>query len=689
MCTVSIIIPAHNAAPWIAATLGSVLRQTWGDFECLLIDDGSTDATVDVVEQFGDPRVRVVRGPRGGVSAARNVGLRLARGRHVTFLDSDDLWAPDFLASLLAPLEANPALQLAYCRYVMFHDGSDVEKVAVWTNVQRTGNIWWDMLRDAQFCMGTWVARRELVVRAGFFDESLAMAEDRDFLLRLLALACAQNAGCAVSVPRTLLFYRQRKGSGVRNAVLALETEWNIIARHLEHPGVPADIRRRGYSFLAFKMAVIAALAQKDIRSALRWYGKAVALCPLHWNLYVLPLRKLGLALLPARRVELPASIAGPGGAQARTAILFVTARADFGGGPEHLWQLLLHAPAEFAPCVACPDDYPYFDRYAALVGQQGMLRIPHRRFSLASAFSLRRFCRERNVRVIHSHGKGAGLYARFVALLTGIPCVHTFHGVHMGEYGPVKRWLYRWYERGSAALAGVRTGIAVSRGEREQIVREGLFPDSRLVVVENGVRVPETPVGLAQAPPFVIVSFTRFDHAKNSELALDIAEALRGAGRGGEFRILLVGEGEGREALLRAARVRGLEQVIQCPGASLTPHGFLDGALCYLSTSRWEGLPLGVLEAMAHGLPVVLSDVVGNRDVAVHGESGLLYPAGDAAGAAALLLQLADDPDLRRRLAGQGRAHVLRHNDVRNMAAATYALLGKAAGSGCGGGNA
>ncbi|WP_051384491.1 glycosyltransferase family 4 protein [Nitratidesulfovibrio termitidis] len=361
--------------------------------------------------------------------------------------------------------------------------------------------------------------------------------------------------------------------------------------------------------------------------------------------------------------------------------VLFVSLRADFGGGPEHLWQLLRHLPEDFEACVACPADYPYHGRYCSLVGEANVFVLPHRAFRCASLFGLARFCREHGIAVLHSHGKGAGLYTRLLALLTGLACVHTFHGVHMKEYGPLKRWLYRIAEKGMSLLT--RAGVAVSRGERAQILEEGLMPEARLRLIENGVAVPEVPVSLPAVPPYRVVSISRFGMQKHSEFLVDILEALQRDGRLGDFHVVVVGDGPGREVVEALARARHLDDALECAGAMPEPQALFAGALCYISTSRWEGMPLAVLEAMAHGLPPVVTDVVGNRDVVIHGMTGLLYPEHDARAAANALLRLADDTALRAALAVGARNHVLEHHDVRLMADATYALLRRVAGGG------
>ena len=94
---VSIVLPTFNRVDVIGRALDSVRQQTFGDFELLVIDDGSTDGTAELVAGLGDPRIRVVRQANAGVYVARNLGLREACGRWITFLDSDDAWAPQFL----------------------------------------------------------------------------------------------------------------------------------------------------------------------------------------------------------------------------------------------------------------------------------------------------------------------------------------------------------------------------------------------------------------------------------------------------------------------------------------------------------------------------------------------------------------------------------------------------------------
>ncbi|RRD71718.1 MULTISPECIES: glycosyltransferase family 2 protein [unclassified Desulfovibrio] len=304
MPEVTVIIPAYNAAPWLADTLRSVQEQDFTNFSCIVVDDGSTDATAEIFARgvAHDSRFLLVRQAHAGVCAARNAGMELVQTPLVAMLDSDDIWHCSFLRRMVHAL-AKPGVRLACCRYALFHDKTCLRKPQAWINIHATGNIWWDMLLDSVFCMGAWVARTADTRMVGAFAPSLACAEDRDFLLRLLAYCAAGGDGSMICIPEELLFYRQRRESAVRTTTQPLETEWTLMSEHLEHPSVPPTVRRRGYSFLAFKMAVIAACAHHDLKAALRWYAKAVVLCPANMNLYLLPLRKLMLSLSPPQKL--------------------------------------------------------------------------------------------------------------------------------------------------------------------------------------------------------------------------------------------------------------------------------------------------------------------------------------------------------------------------------------------------
>jgi len=179
---VSVIIPTYNRAGQVAEAVASVAAQTFRDFEILVVDDGSTDDTFEVLAALECVRVlRHLR--RRGVAAARNLGAAEARGEWLAFLDSDDLWLPEKLARQMAYLEARPGLLWCQTDETWVRKGVRVNKPASHRKVG--GRIF---LRSLERCLvspSAVVLHRQLLADHGGFDADLPAAEDYDLWLRL------------------------------------------------------------------------------------------------------------------------------------------------------------------------------------------------------------------------------------------------------------------------------------------------------------------------------------------------------------------------------------------------------------------------------------------------------------------------------------------------------------------------
>ena len=212
----SIVVAAFQSAGTIEATIESVRRQTRGDWELVVVDDGSSDGTPELVEAFDDPRVRVIRQPENrGPGAARNRGISVAQAPLVCTLDSDDLWLPQYLERMGRALESNPGATVACTDAWIFDEPSGrVMKKSVMATQDPPRPLPDDAqaflveLLQRNFVYNSVAVRREAVRAVGGYDERLWVGEDWELWLRLAA------AGHRfVLVSERLALYRRRPGS--------------------------------------------------------------------------------------------------------------------------------------------------------------------------------------------------------------------------------------------------------------------------------------------------------------------------------------------------------------------------------------------------------------------------------------------------------------------------------------------
>ncbi|WP_322891090.1 MULTISPECIES: glycosyltransferase family 2 protein [unclassified Yoonia] len=182
----SVVIPCFNATRTLPQTLASLQAQTFGDWEALLVDDGSTDATCEMIAKAAaaDPRLRLLRNPRKGPSAARNHAVTQARGQIIAFCDADDLWAPQKLAQM-ADCFADPGVDAVFARIAFFRD--EPADAQVFSTVPRDALTIATLLGENPVCtMSNLCIRKDRFVASGGFDETLVHNEDLEWLIRLV-----------------------------------------------------------------------------------------------------------------------------------------------------------------------------------------------------------------------------------------------------------------------------------------------------------------------------------------------------------------------------------------------------------------------------------------------------------------------------------------------------------------------
>ena len=290
MPLISIIIPAYNVSPWLSATLHSVQDQTFTNWECIIVDDGSTDNPATCVPD--DPRFRLIRQANAGVSTARNRGLDEAQGTLIAFLDGDDIWHPQALERLCAPFTQADAPDFVWGDFLRFEDATGIARASPLKRWKQT-DIFWKNLLIANFLpFGTMLFKKEKASGL-YFDTTLRICEDRDWLIRILKSCRAQY------VPYTVHYYRQRNGSAVRDTDRFLWDEAAFLERHIHEPSVPPFIRRRARSAFLFHSAVLLAKLQGRKREAVNAWLRAFMLDPLYTENYMQIIRKFIFKLRP------------------------------------------------------------------------------------------------------------------------------------------------------------------------------------------------------------------------------------------------------------------------------------------------------------------------------------------------------------------------------------------------------
>ena len=183
---ISVVIPLYNKRNCIASTIDSVLSQTYSDFELIVVDDGSTDGSADVVRSIADERVRLIQKTNGGVSSARNVGVVAAKSEHIAFLDADDIWAPNYLAEIAKLIHDFPEAGIYGSSYTVQEHGELIPHCSTLSedfygivdmSEWRFGHLYWTSI----VC-----CKKAALEEAGMFDERMAYGEDTDVWWRIM-----------------------------------------------------------------------------------------------------------------------------------------------------------------------------------------------------------------------------------------------------------------------------------------------------------------------------------------------------------------------------------------------------------------------------------------------------------------------------------------------------------------------
>jgi glycosyltransferase involved in cell wall biosynthesis len=212
---ISVVIPMYNVEKYIEKSINSVLSQTYHHFELILVDDGCSDKTLDIVSSFDDSRIRLIQQINRGLSGARNTGIDASRGIYVALLDADDYWAPEKLAMHLEHLNNNPKVGISYCPSLFIDEDDNLLGIGQFPKLS-------NISKQHVFCRNPIgngsapVIRRSLLTEVGYFgtkqdkyrkmyfDENLRQSEDIEFWTRIAITTQWQFEG----IKTPLTYYR-------------------------------------------------------------------------------------------------------------------------------------------------------------------------------------------------------------------------------------------------------------------------------------------------------------------------------------------------------------------------------------------------------------------------------------------------------------------------------------------------
>lgn len=347
--------------------------------------------------------------------------------------------------------------------------------------------------------------------------------------------------------------------------------------------------------------------------------------------------------------------------------VIHLSVRADMGGGPRHVEHLLKGVQQQVECFVGCPEDKPFFDIYRNLLGNEKMTIIPHRKVSISAFFSLLKYVKKNDIYMIHCHGKGASVYGKLLKLFKpNVKLIFTPNGIHVDKYSWFVMLIYQAYEYVTSGL--FNHIIYVSESEWIKAKDSKLYLHNKFSIIPNGVPAFHPPdnadlVSLKnnlfkRHDKKIIITFSRFDYQKNMEEAFEIAALLP------EYNFLWLGTGEGFSVFKDKINEQHIAN-INMLGVQNNVDNYLSISDMYLTTSRWEGMPLALLEAMAAGIPILASNVTGNKDV-INQYTGALYELGDINSAVKKIKYMLENSDFDKTII---KNYFEEHYSINNMA--------------------
>ena len=267
MANVSVVIPTYQCGRFVSQSIDSVLGQTFKNFEIIIVDDGSTDHTQEILNNYSNMNnIKIIRQSNQGPSAARNLGIRMSTGEYIAFLDADDIWLPNKLEKQIEYLEKHPKVDLIYCDSYLFNEKSTMQKTFFDISQPFSGKVLNKLFLSDFIPLLTVVVRRSIFNSVGFFDETINGPEDYDLWLRI------SRTKTIDFIHEPLAKYRVTSGLTSEQKIKRLKNEINVKEKALrnspELSNLPIILLNQGYYNLFIRIAKLSLQNNQNKESA-------------------------------------------------------------------------------------------------------------------------------------------------------------------------------------------------------------------------------------------------------------------------------------------------------------------------------------------------------------------------------------------------------------------------------------
>ncbi|MEW6169945.1 MAG: glycosyltransferase [Candidatus Omnitrophota bacterium] len=665
---ISVIIPTYNRENYLREAIDSVLEQTYQDFEIIIVDDGSSDNTKDLVASYilrYKQKIRYFYQKNKGQSAAINIGIRESNGEYIAFLDSDDIWLPQKIEKYLQLFEENPEISLIAGRMQVI-DGQGNYKIGVLKPKIIPGNDVRSLLEQGS-CSTSSIMAKRCVFENILFDENLLKVADLDFTIRVA------RGYKILNIDDALTLYREHEINSLHNVEISLINQikfWEK-ARKEYRNAVKDKLYLQKLAELNYLLSVEYfkknkfRLSRSKCMEALRrnhFLGK------IFWTKKDSYLSKVFKLIKPYGLffINIFLSIFQLNKTNKELAILFYEPSSGFGGSAGMLANIMDYLTAEkFRSTIVIKNFGMQIEKIKKgeiirLKNYKGILRIIYEVVDLVSII------RTKKISLVHINTNIiTGIPAILAAKLTGKPCI-----CHLRETRKLikrERLFAKWIDK-----------FIVLNNDAHEIYSKDIAAD-KINLIYDGINTCEK----------VLKGNFRQEFNLNSNSLIGvIGRVIEGKGQK-EFilaakevlkirpstKFVIVGEAKGGidnyynevKELVKSERLD--KNIIFTGWRNDVNSIIVDLDIIVQSTTTFpEGFGLTCIEAMTLEKPVIATKVPGPSDIVVDGKTGFLVPMGDIKAMAEKMIYLLDNPDVARKMGEAGKKRTEELFDIKKQ---------------------